>query len=343
MKMVANKLFVLFLTSIGTSDGFVVTQVGNHNSVNRIALSAKGTKKKKKNSSTASGGGFGRVKQIKKANEVVDFSVFPALDGAVAETLVPSVSELFNESGELPDEIYDRLDQIYGFPDFNYIAPQEDTVSFADLISAPTTSTESKISDNHFASLLAAATGEIDYTPSDRLSVECSSIDAISTVEAFSKMRVLHIDPLLIAVDDFFTDDECDRYVAMSTTPSKNKKDSPFKTNSKTVGKDSLAKAQRTSTTWFHHYKSAYELVAKASRLLGLKGIDQWEEPQTVRYGLLKTLSILLASHISHNLHHPDIVVKKSSRGTWMLFLLQNAWKILEVNGQQRSWCTSPG
>ena len=53
---------------------------------------------------------------------------------------------------------------------------------------------------------------------------------------------------------------------------------------SQTVGKDSRSKAQRTSTTWFHYYEGVPELMAKASRLLGLEGIGRWEEPQTVRY-----------------------------------------------------------
>jgi len=57
-----------------------------------------------------------------------------------------------------------------------------------------------------------------------------------------------------------------------------------FQTRSKTVGNDSTAKSQRTSTTWFHYYKNVPELIAKASRLVGLGSIDRWEEPQTVRY-----------------------------------------------------------
>ena len=51
-----------------------------------------------------------------------------------------------------------------------------------------------------------------------------------------------------------------------------------------TVKIDEESKAQRTSTTWFSHYKNVPALMAKASRLLGLEGIDRWEEPQTVRY-----------------------------------------------------------
>ena len=53
---------------------------------------------------------------------------------------------------------------------------------------------------------------------------------------------------------------------------------------SRTVGKDSRSQAQRTSTTWFHYYEGVPELMAKASRLLGLEDIQRWEEPQTVRY-----------------------------------------------------------
>ena len=60
------------------------------------------------------------------------------------------------------------------------------------------------------------------------------------------------------------------------------------------MGKDARSRAQQTSTTWFHHYAGAFELVAKALRLLGIgidggeddgdAGVTRWEEPQTVRY-----------------------------------------------------------
>jgi predicted 2-oxoglutarate/Fe(II)-dependent dioxygenase YbiX len=85
---------------------------------------------------------------------------------------------------------------------------------------------------------------------------------------------------MVLQIDDFFTDEECDRYVTMSLSDKKQVMES----RSPTVGKDANAKAQRTSTTWYHHYKGVPELMSKASRLLGLDGIDHWEEPQTVRY-----------------------------------------------------------
>ncbi len=70
---------------------------------------------------------------------------------------------------------------------------------------------------------------------------------------------------MVLAVDDFFTPEECDAYVALCSAPKKQtaNNDMPMMSRSKTVGKDSLAQAQRTSTTWFHHFKSVPELVAK--------------------------------------------------------------------------------
>ena len=108
-----------------------------------------------------------------------------------------------------------------------------------------------------------------------------NKMEAIANLPQFSKFRVLHVDPMVLAIDDFFTNDECDRYIAMSENPTDDKE--LYQTRSKTVGKDSQSKAQRTSTTWFHHYKNVPELMSKASRLLGLDGIDHWEEAQTVR------------------------------------------------------------
>lgn len=83
-----------------------------------------------------------------------------------------------------------------------------------------------------------------------------------------------------------------------------------FKTRSKTVGKDANAKSQRTSTTWFHHYRNVPELMVKASRLLGLDTIDRWEEPQTVRY-------------------------KRNEKFTWHLDALAPAQATEELGGQR--------
>lgn len=103
----------------------------------------------------------------------------------------------------------------------------------------------------------------------------------------FPGMRLLHADPVVFEVEDFFTPEECDAYVAMSTDKQSGRRKGGFKSmelQSATTSSESEFQQQRTSTTWFHHYASAPELLAKASALLGVEDHRQWEEPQTVRY-----------------------------------------------------------
>mmetsp|Transcript_22407 Transcript_22407/g.52884 ORF Transcript_22407/g.52884 Transcript_22407/m.52884 type:complete len:483 (+) Transcript_22407:144-1592(+) len=286
-------------------------------------------KKKKVPSGASSGGGFGKgmaktaTSEAKKVDD--DYAMFPALEPRVTETIVPTPQSMVEEiesTGALPIEIYDRLDQIYGFPDFNYekASVEEEsettdddgeTFSLEDLLAAPTSpsvsetigkTTKSSGDTLDLNELLAAATGgpaeslsnkgstpivTDDADDSEKAANAIEMKNAISSLPPFEKINVLHLDPLVLTIDDFFTEEECDRYVKMSLEPAKKgheKTIDSFKTRSKTVGKDANAKSQRTSTTWFHHYKSVPELMAKASRLVGLETIDRWEEPQTVQY-----------------------------------------------------------
>jgi hypothetical protein len=187
------------------------------------------------------GGGFGTPKKAPKIED--DYAVFPSLDPNILSTLIPSDTTTFSS------EIYQRLDQIYGFPDFNYDTSASSTTS---LLQDLLTLSESQTLD--------------------------SSSTMFDSLPAFNNLQVLHVDPLVISVPNFFTADECERYQALSTNTNSLQSRSP------TVGKDAVAKAQRTSTTWYHPFASVPELMVKASRLLGLDSIDCWEEPQTVRY-----------------------------------------------------------
>jgi hypothetical protein len=304
--LIALCMLVVGASGFGQHSNFLEVTTTRHCSPTllwaKAAAAAKKSKSKKAHAPSSTGG-FGKVAtsgaSSTKAND--DFAAFPALEPRVVETLVSSPLEL-QQMGGLPGEIYDVLEQIYGFPNFNHQKYEEDNggtmSSFDDLISftGDASSTASTGLDNlilkqkeaagsdDLADLLAFATGEsVPSSKSSTSATESSSMKAISSLPPFSKFRILHIDPLLIAVDDFFSDEECDRYVAMVNAPSSKNKDAPFQSRSKTVGKDALAKAQRTSTTWFNHYKAVPELMAKASRLLGLQRIDQWEEPQIVR------------------------------------------------------------
>ncbi len=101
----------------------------------------------------------------------------------------------------------------------------------------------------------------------------------------FPGIRLLHADPVVFEVDGFFTPQECSAYVAMSTLKQSGRRKGglePMELQSATT--NSQFQQQRTSTTWFHAYASAPELIAKASLLLGVDDFKKWEEPQTVRY-----------------------------------------------------------
>lgn len=236
-----------------------------------------------------SGGGGGFEKQTKNLSKNKfeqktksdddDTSIFPPLDDNVLKTIIPSIPNLYNEAGELPYEIYDRLNQIYGFPHFNYESSHPtttSTLSLSDLLTNPVQYESTESNGNKQKSLGSSHT-----------------YDCLQQIPPFTQFRVLHIDPLVLAIDDFFTNEECDRYISISeeveddTTKiltNNNSNQNVLKNRSPTVGKDLNAKSQRTSTTYYHLFGSVCELMSKATRLLGLRSMNQWEEPQTVRY-----------------------------------------------------------
>jgi 2OG-Fe(II) oxygenase superfamily len=248
----------------------------------RFASSAKkGSKSTNQPRSAAVQRGFGAGSSRSKISslETNDYAIFPALEPRVQETLVAAactadsenngslLSEFADPARSLPLEVYQRLDQIYGFPLFNY-----ETVT-------PTT-LEAPQSSFSMMDLLTAPIDELANVDPPATNGASMAKD-LSRLPPFKKIRVLHMDPLVLAIDEFFTLDECDRYVAASD-PTFNK--NILQSRSPTVGKDSAAKSQRTSTTYYHMYQQVPELLAKATRLLGIDTVDRWEEPQTVRY-----------------------------------------------------------
>lgn len=86
-----------------------------------LASSLYAKKKKKVRSSSAGGGGFGKNSKTKDLTSATtdDYAIFPALEPRILETLVPAPIDWQQETGPLPGEILDRLDQIYGFSNFN--------------------------------------------------------------------------------------------------------------------------------------------------------------------------------------------------------------------------------
>jgi len=265
---------------------------------------AAGTGKRKRAASAAGGGrggGFGAATAAtaqKQKKEDDDYAVFPKLEPSVLETLVPAPTatetpegESGEEAGELPPEIYHRLAQLYGLPNFNFEQQEngggggDDDVSngqslLGDILSTPSAAAPG--GGDALRSLLSSAADDADAAVNDRSSSPPGADLALNSLPPFRKLRVLHVDPLVLGIDDFFTDEECDEYVAAAE--GKRRDRSVMQSRSPTVGKDAAAKAQRTSTTFYNFFADVPEFMAKATRLLGLDDIEHWEEPQTVRY-----------------------------------------------------------
>lgn len=258
------RILVLFLI-YGAVECFVVPR----NTRVVIQLSAKKKKKtttttkpsRQTSSSTRPGGGGGFGVGISKPKTAVDddYAVFPALEPHILETLESAPHEWQEESGPLPKEILDRLDQIYGFPHFNGNSGSED-------LSGDSISLES---------LLLA---KEDDTPAVPTSSKQLMKDSIQRLPPFTDFRILHIDPLVLAVDNFMNEEECQEYIELASSTALHSQTSP------TVGVGKEARAQRTSTTWYHAYEKVPAFLTKASALMGLTNVDGWEEIQTVRY-----------------------------------------------------------
>jgi len=271
---------------------------------------------KKKNSAAPSnkGGGFGSKSSSSsnKSKDIGDTIVYPDLEQQVISTLIPAPPTDGTEEGYgdvLSEEMYDRLEEIYGLDKFNFggTGAIYKSIGVVDTQSneGGATGDDGKVSSLFDDILSGGGSSQSDedelFSPSSSLPsvgrAATSQIFDLNTISPFEKFRVLHTDPMVLAIDDFFTMNECDKYVQMSidsesnqqqlnkmVTEEKNNLQPMLLGQSQTVGKDSRSKAQRTSTTWFHYYEGVPELMAKASRLLGLEGIGRWEEPQTVRY-----------------------------------------------------------
>lgn len=93
------------------------------------------------------------------------------------------------------------------------------------------------------------------------------------------RLRLLHQSPPVLAIENFFTPEECDatRSVVETTTQAAGP---PVQVGSRTFAG---AISRRTSTSWFCFYGQHPALLARAVHVLGLE-LPNMEEPQVVRY-----------------------------------------------------------
>jgi 2OG-Fe(II) oxygenase superfamily len=278
----------------GGVQGFIIVAVSlnRHSSATAIFALTNG-KNKMKQRNPKIGGGFGQPSVQKSTATTTtttmdeDYRIFPSLEARVRDTLVAATDENYTESignisRPISAEIYQRLDQIYGFPSFNYDKniTNSNTIpgkSRTEVLSPLDFLMINDQSDNNLY-------GEVD-TNATTISSSTNDSDGLTfhlqQIPPFKNINILHVDPMVLSIDNFFTLDDCDRYINQSET---NSYGTVVQSRSPTVGKDANAKSQRTSTTFYHRYEHVPELISKASRLLGLSSIDRWEEPQTVRY-----------------------------------------------------------
>jgi prolyl 4-hydroxylase len=99
------------------------------------------------------------------------------------------------------------------------------------------------------------------------------------------KLHLLHQSPPVMAIENYFTTEECLRVQEVAVPPA-NRNDSDKELESVQIDSKTfspLAQSKRTSTSWFCHYVQLPTLLAKTNHMLGIP-LDQIEEPQIVRY-----------------------------------------------------------
>lgn len=97
------------------------------------------------------------------------------------------------------------------------------------------------------------------------------------------KLRLLHQSPPVLAVDNFFSKEECQ--YCMDLVQSTDGNEDILEVSSVTFSSSaSIAQSKRTSTTWYVKYRILPTFLAKLTSLLSNISLEQCEEPQIVRY-----------------------------------------------------------
>jgi len=104
------------------------------------------------------------------------------------------------------------------------------------------------------------------------------------------KLHLLHRSPPILAIDNFFTTEECEHVKTIALEAEEQNSQRQINPNKKTPVQvqsatfSALSQSKRTSTSWFCYYSQVPTLLAKALHVVGIPTLDQMEEPQIVRY-----------------------------------------------------------
>jgi hypothetical protein len=94
--------------------------------------------------------------------------------------------------------------------------------------------------------------------------------------ENFKGIRLVHQNPPIYEVDNFFEESLCDEYIQRAQAFGE-------RYESQTFSSQYGASSVRTSNTWYLYYKQVPEMLQRIRDLTNLP-IDRYEEPQVVRY-----------------------------------------------------------
>jgi len=254
--------FLVLLSCCSLSNGFIIAQ--RHDQMEVLSNNNCGTKRVTPVSRTSSllyaGFGSSSTSKNKKKNKKTKKSSLLSLE----KTSTKKSSEAVKEEPKGP--LLDR----FGLP-----------IPTIDDIFPPPTEKCIPMTPEDETNLGEADLNEIlkDYLQVD------SSLFKKNGIENEQEMRVrlLHKSPPVLAIDNFFTDTECEEYKNMIEPKDTSSDSSLFQMNSATFSP--LSQSKRTSTTWYCHYSQVSTLLAKARKLFQRKiDIKQIEEPQIVRY-----------------------------------------------------------
>jgi prolyl 4-hydroxylase len=117
------------------------------------------------------------------------------------------------------------------------------------------------------------------------IKIDLSTLQKLSTASSHDdhrlKLRLLHQSPPVLAVENFFSKEECQ--YCMDLVQSADGNDDVLEVSSATFS-STLAQSKRTSTTWYVSYRILPTFLAKLTALLSNISLEQCEEPQIVRY-----------------------------------------------------------
>lgn len=225
------------------------------------------------------GGSGGSAKKGKKAKKTKRGSLLSEVEVSQPAAPKPKINNKSIDSGQ------PTLDR-FGLPpptteDIFPLMPPG-----TELIPTSTADTEITLSDIRHALRDHIDLNELD----NRFDQNCVEKKALPGRPAM-KLNLLHQSPPVLAIENFFTEDECSDVTEIAQFAEKaqqnrgnnnNQEKGPVQVQSATFS--ALAQSKRTSTSWFCYYSQVPTLLAKAQKVLGIPTLEQMEEPQIVRY-----------------------------------------------------------